>query len=77
MPEIPSFQELQGHEIPADQADPRVARYLRGAADTLGKGLALEVGGRRLTLDVRSADVIFPPGAGDLPTSPPAWAGKK
>jgi ABC-type nickel/cobalt efflux system permease component RcnA len=68
MAEIPTFQELQAHEIPADPADLRVSRYLRGAADALAKGLALEVGGRRLTLDVRSAEVIFPPGAGDLPT---------
>jgi ABC-type nickel/cobalt efflux system permease component RcnA len=68
MAEIPTFQELQAHEIPADPADPRVSRYLRGAADTLAKGLALEVGGRRLRLDVQSAQVIFPPGAGDLPT---------
>jgi ABC-type nickel/cobalt efflux system permease component RcnA len=28
----------------------------------------LEVDGRRLALDVRSAEVIFPPGVGDLPT---------
>jgi ABC-type nickel/cobalt efflux system permease component RcnA len=68
MAEIPTFQELQAHEIRADPADPRVPRYLRGAAATLGKGLALEVGGRRLTLDVRSAEVTFPLGAGDLPT---------
>jgi ABC-type nickel/cobalt efflux system permease component RcnA len=68
MAEIPTFQELQAHEIPADPADPRVTGYVRGAAATLGRGLALEVGGRRLGLDVRSADVIFPPGAGDLPT---------
>ena len=68
MSEIPTFQELQAHEIPADPADPRVARYLRDAVERLRKGLALEVGGRRLALDVRSAEVIFPPGAGDLPT---------
>jgi ABC-type nickel/cobalt efflux system permease component RcnA len=68
MAEIPTFQELQTREIPADPAEPRVARYLRDTAETLKKGLALEVDGQRLALDVRSADVMFPPGVGELPT---------
>jgi ABC-type nickel/cobalt efflux system permease component RcnA len=68
MAEIPTFQEMQSREIPADSADPRVARYVRETADSLKTGLVLEVDGRRLALDVRSADVIFPPGAADLPT---------
>jgi ABC-type nickel/cobalt efflux system permease component RcnA len=68
MAEIPTFQELQGHEIPPDPAEPRVSRYLRDTAEALKSGLVLEVDGRRLALDVRSAEVIFPPGAGDLPT---------
>jgi len=66
--EIPTFQEMQSHEIPADPADPRVARYVRETADSLKTGLVLEVDGRRLALDVRSAELIFPPGAADLPT---------
>jgi len=68
MAEIPTFQEMQSREIPADPADPRVARYVRETADSLTTGLVLEVDGRRLALDVRSAEVIFPPGAADLPT---------
>lgn len=68
MAEIPTFQELQTHDMPADPAEPRVARYLRDTAETLKKGLVLEVDGQRLALDVRSADVMFPPGVGDLPT---------
>src|SRR5215510_9838280 len=68
MAEIPTFQELQAREIPADPADARVVRYLRETAGALTKGLVLELDGRRLTLDVKSADVIFPPGAADLPT---------
>ena len=68
MAEIPTFQELQTREMPADPADPRVSRYLRDTATALKHGLALEVDGRRLALDVQSAEVIFPPGAGDLPT---------
>src|SRR5262245_21939433 len=68
MAEIPTFQELQAREIPADPADARVVRYLRETAGALTKGLVLELDGRRLPLDVKSADVIFPPGAADLPT---------
>ena len=68
MAEIPTFQELQSREIPADPADPRVSRYLRDTADALKANLRLEIDGKRLALDVRSAEVIFPPGAADLPT---------
>src|SRR5262245_51596767 len=68
MAEIPTFQELQAREMPTDPADARVSRYLRETADAMKAGLVLEVDGRRLTLTVRSAEVIFPPGAADLPT---------
>jgi hypothetical protein len=68
MAEIPTFQELQSREIPADPADPRVSRYLRDTADALKANLRLEIDGKRVALDVRSAEVIFPPGAADLPT---------
>jgi ABC-type nickel/cobalt efflux system permease component RcnA len=68
MAEIPTFQALQAREIPADPADARVSRYLRDTAAALKVGLVLEVDGQRLALDVRSAEVIFPPGAADLPT---------
>jgi ABC-type nickel/cobalt efflux system permease component RcnA len=68
MAEIPTFQELQGHGIPSDPAEPRVSRYVRDTAEALKQGLELEVGGRRLALEVRSAEVIFPEGAGGLPT---------
>jgi ABC-type nickel/cobalt efflux system permease component RcnA len=68
MAEIPTFQELQGYGIPSDPAEPRVSRYVRDTADALKQGLELEVEGRRLTLEVRSAEVIFPEGAGGLPT---------
>ena len=68
MAEIPTFQELQARDMPADPADGRVSRYLRETADALKAGLVLEIDGRRLALAVRSAAVIFPPGAADLPT---------
>src|SRR5512138_861924 len=47
MAEIPTFQELQAREIPADPTDARVALYLRETAVALAKGLVLEVDGRR------------------------------
>jgi ABC-type nickel/cobalt efflux system permease component RcnA len=68
MAEIPTFQELQTHGITSDPAAPRVSRYVRDTAETLKQGLELAVGGRRLALEVRSAEVIFPEGAGGLPT---------
>src|SRR4030095_6029780 len=68
MAEIPTFQELQTREIPADPAEPRVARYLRDTAETRKRARALEVDGHRRALDVRSAEVMFPPGVGELPT---------
>src|SRR6185503_20445797 len=43
MAEIPTFQELQTREIPPDNGDPRVARYLRDTATALKQGLVLEV----------------------------------
>src|SRR5262249_13234561 len=68
MAEVPTFQELQARDLAADPADARVRRYLGETADALKAGLVLEVDGRRLPLAVRSAEVIFPPGAADLPT---------
>src|SRR5262245_7880259 len=68
MAEIPTFQELQAHGITSDPAEPRVSRYVRDTAEMLKQGLQLEVGGKRLALEVRSAEVIFPEGAGGLPT---------
>jgi ABC-type nickel/cobalt efflux system permease component RcnA len=68
MAEIPTFQELQAHGIPPDPAEPRVSRYVRDTAEALRHDLELEVGGRRLPLEVRSTEVIFPAGAGGLPT---------
>src|SRR5262245_13697017 len=66
--EGPTFRELQAHGITSDPAEPRVSRYVRDTAETLKHGLELEVGGRRMALEVRSAEVIFPEGAGGLPT---------
>ena len=66
--EIPTYQELQQGNVTADVADPAVTRFvaLRGAE--FGRGLSLMLDGKRLPLRLLSSQVIFPPGAGGLPT---------
>jgi ABC-type nickel/cobalt efflux system permease component RcnA len=66
--EIPTFQELQAHPMTTDPADPGVRAYLARKADALAEGLILRVGERRLALVRLDTDIIFPPGAGGLPT---------
>jgi ABC-type nickel/cobalt efflux system permease component RcnA len=69
--EIPTYQELQRANISTTAIDPAsmaVINYvaLRGAE--LGHGLALNVDGQLVSLRLLSSGVIFPPGAGGLPT---------
>jgi nickel/cobalt exporter len=66
--EIPTYQELQQGNVTANVTDPAVTRFvaLRGAE--FGHGLSLVVDGKRLPLRLLSSQVIFPPGAGGLPT---------
>jgi nickel/cobalt exporter len=47
---------------------PSLSGYLAGAVERLKEGLVLEIDGRRLMLRAESREVIFPPGAGGLPT---------
>lgn len=68
MAEIPTFQELQGNEISVNGSDPRLRAYLAAKAEKLAGGLRLTLNGRALSLNTVSEDVIFPPGAGNLPT---------
>jgi nickel/cobalt exporter len=68
MAEIPTFQEMQQNGIEARLGDPRLPAYLSAQATAFGQGLHLTLNGRALTLRVVSQDVIFPPGAGNLPT---------
>jgi ABC-type nickel/cobalt efflux system permease component RcnA len=68
MAEIPTFQELQDNAMVANGDDPSVAAYARRKAETLKERLVLVVNGRRLDLEALPAAVIFPPGAGGLPT---------
>ena len=71
MAEIPTFQEVQEMQragVVPKWGDPSLADYLERKAEILKAGLTLEVDGRPLVLQLMSKDVIFPPGAGGLPT---------
>ncbi len=66
--EIPTYQEIQATRIVPEVGHPSLEAYLARKLDTLKEGLFLEVDGRRLSLHVESSEVIFPPGAGGMPT---------
>src|SRR6201990_2015506 len=66
--EIPTYQELQQGNVTADVADSAVPRFIEQRGAELGRGLDLLVAGQRLPLRLMSSQVIFPPGAGGLPT---------
>ena len=68
MAEIPTFQELQDTKIVAQEGDPALPAYLARRVETLRAGLILELNGERLPLDTEGSEVMFPPGAGGLPT---------
>src|SRR5262245_57707525 len=68
MAEIPTFQELQESGIAPTVGDVNVQRYLARKAEILRDGLSLRVDGKPLALKVNSTDILFPPGAGGLPT---------
>jgi ABC-type nickel/cobalt efflux system permease component RcnA len=66
--EIPTFQEMQAAGIGPTPDDPRVAAYLARKAEALKDALVVTLNGRPLGLETISENVIFPPGAGNLPT---------
>src|SRR5688572_10271141 len=68
MAEIPTFQEIQENSIIPRTEDSNIESYLARKADLLRDGLTLEVNGQPLVLQAESKDIIFPPGAGGLPT---------
>ncbi len=68
MAEIPAFQEMHEHGFAADPADPRLTSYLDSKCSALRDGLTLAANAKRLVLHEIDHDVIFPPGAGGLPT---------
>jgi nickel/cobalt exporter len=69
--EIPTYQELQRANISTTTIDPNsavVLNYIAARGAELGHGLALDVQGKPTPLSLVSSGVIFPPGAGGLPT---------
>src|SRR5277367_4490252 len=66
--EIPTYQELQQGNVTADVADPSVKRFVESRGQEFARGLTLMLDGQRLPLKLLSSQVIFPPGAGGLPT---------
>jgi ABC-type nickel/cobalt efflux system permease component RcnA len=68
MAEIPTFQEIQQDGIAGRTDDPHLASYLATKAREFGQGLQLSINGQNLSLRPVSQQVIFPPGAGNLPT---------
>jgi len=68
MAEIPTFQELQQNNIVAQADDPRLQSYLTGQAEAFRKVLVLTLNGEPLPLVTISKNVLFTPGAGNLPT---------
>ena len=69
--EIPTYQELQQGNIAATPMDPNsaaVVRYVAARGAELGHGLILDIDGTQIPMRLVSSGVIFPPGAGGLPT---------
>ena len=69
--EIPTYQELQQANIPPTAIDPKsttVVNYVTARGTDLGRGLVLELNGKPTPLRLITSGVIFPPGAGGLPT---------
>jgi ABC-type nickel/cobalt efflux system permease component RcnA len=68
MAEIPAYQEIQQAGIVARQGDPSLAAHLPAKGASLGGNLVVEANGARLALNLVSQQIIFPAGAGGLPT---------
>jgi nickel/cobalt exporter len=68
MAEIPAFQEIQAAGLTPEADHPSVRAFAEVKATALAERLTLVVNGRRVPLDTVSQSVLFPPGAGGLPT---------
>ena len=68
MAEIPAFLEMQESGIVPEVGHASLRGYLDRQTVLLQAGLHLEVNGQRLLLQGVASEVVFPPGAGDLPT---------
>jgi ABC-type nickel/cobalt efflux system permease component RcnA len=68
MAEIPTFQEIQQTGLVPQAGDASATSYLLHRVEALRDGLSLEVNGRRIVLRTVSHEILFPEGAGGLPT---------
>jgi len=69
--EIPAYQELQQANLQPNSIDPSsalVLTYIEHRGRELGQGLLLSLDGKPASLNLVASNVIFPPGAGGLPT---------
>ena len=66
--EIPTYQEMQDANIVTQVGDPSLRPYLARQAATWLNGLLVTIDNKPAHLSVISTTVIFPPGAGNLPT---------
>jgi nickel/cobalt exporter len=69
--EIPTYQELQQANLSTTTIDPNspaVINYMAARGAELGHGLDLDLDGKSAHFRLISCGVIFPPGAGGLPT---------
>jgi ABC-type nickel/cobalt efflux system permease component RcnA len=68
MAEIAAFQEIQASGLIPEPDHPSVRSFAQVKARALAERLMLVVNGRRVPLNTVSESVLFPPGAGGLPT---------
>ncbi len=66
--EIPTYQEMRADGIEANPDDAKVKDYSTRRAEAFKDGLALELDGKPLPLRLLSHSILFPQGAGGLPT---------
>ena len=66
--EIPTFQEIQQNGLVAKPDNASTRSYVSKQGEILRAGLRLTLNGQPLSLRTESAEFIFPPGAGGLPT---------
>ncbi|HEY4051886.1 MAG TPA: sulfite exporter TauE/SafE family protein [Acidobacteriaceae bacterium] len=66
--EIPTYQEMQQGNFVANLDDPKVLTFVAAQGEELGRRLNLVLDGKSMPLRLLSKDVLFPPGAGGLPT---------
>jgi nickel/cobalt exporter len=68
MAEIPTFQEIQESGLVPKTGDRSLEAYLMHKTELFRGGLRLEVNHQAVALQAESREIIFPPGAGGLPT---------